>query len=367
MKFDFTIENTENKARAGLLKTPHGNIKTPVFMPVGTQATLKAMTNEQTLETGAQIILSNTYHLYMRPGHELIAEAGGLHKFMNWKKPILTDSGGFQVFSLGDLRKLTEEGATFHSHLDGSKHLFTPEKVVEIQQALGSDIMMVLDECTPYPADKEYTEHSMHRTHRWAQRCKEAQTRDDQALFGIVQGGMYPDLRAQSAQAVAQMDFIGNAIGGLSVGEPKPMMYEMIDVVNDILPQDKPRYLMGVGTADCLVEGVWRGIDMFDCVLQTRIARNGTALVRNGKLVIRNAEYAHDFRPIEEGCDCYACKNHTRAYIRHLVKTNEILGATLLSIHNTRFTVRLMEEIRQHIKNGTFGEFRTEFMANFTI
>ncbi len=369
MNFEFTVEKRdgESKARTGVLKTPHGEIKTPVFMPVGTQATVKAMTNDQVLEAGAQIILGNTYHLYMRPGHALIAEAGGLHKFMNWKKPILTDSGGFQVFSLGDLRKLTEEGAAFQSHLDGSKHMFTPEKVVEIEEALGPDIMMVLDECTPYPADFEYTKHSMERTHRWAQRCKDAQTRDDMALFGIVQGGMYPELRARSAEAVANMDFIGNAIGGLSVGEPKPMMYEMLDVVNGILPEEKPRYLMGVGSADCLVEGVARGVDMFDCVLQTRVARNGTALVRDGKLVIRNQEYAKDFRPIEEGCDCYACKNHTRAYIRHLVKTNEILGATLLSIHNTRFTIRLMEEIRTHIAEGTFDEFRREFMAAYRI
>ncbi|CAK7057855.1 MAG: Queuine tRNA-ribosyltransferase [Desulfovibrio sp.] len=369
MKFSFQVGKKDggSKARTGILSTPHGEIKTPVFMPVGTQATVKAMTNDQVLEAGAQIILGNTYHLYMRPGHELIREAGGLHRFMNWNKPILTDSGGFQVFSLGDLRKLTEEGAAFQSHLDGSRHMFTPEKVVEIEEALGSDIMMVLDECTPYPADFEYTRHSMERTHRWAKRCRDAQTRDDQALFGIVQGGMYADLRKQSAEETAKLDFIGNAIGGLSVGEPKPMMYEMLDVVTDVLPEEKPRYLMGVGTADCLVEGVARGVDMFDCVLQTRIARNGTALVRNGKLVIRNAEYAKDFRPIDENCDCYACRNHTRAYIRHLVKTNEILGAILLSIHNTRLTIRLMEEIRGHIEAGTFGEFRREFMEDFRI
>ncbi len=369
MDFKFTVEKKDggSRARTGILQTPHGEIKTPVFMPVGTQATVKAMTNGQVLEAGAQIILGNTYHLYMRPGHELIAEAGGLHKFMNWKKPILTDSGGFQVFSLGDLRKLTEEGAAFQSHLDGSRHMFTPEKVVQIEEALGPDIMMVLDECTPYPADYGYTKHSMERTHRWARRCKDAQARDDMALFGIVQGGMYGDLRAKSAEAVAKMDFIGNAIGGLSVGEPKPMMYEMLDVVTGILPEEKPRYLMGVGSADCLVEGVARGVDLFDCVLQTRIARNGTALVRNGKLVIRNQEFAKDFRPIDEQCDCYACRNHTRAYIRHLVKTNEILGAILLSIHNTRFTIRLMEEIRGHIEDGSFGEFRREFMAAFRM
>jgi queuine tRNA-ribosyltransferase len=363
--YDVVKKDSETQARAGILKTPHGEILTPVFMPVGTQATVKALTNAQVEEDGAQIILSNTYHLYLRPGHKLICEAGGLHSFMNWHKPMLTDSGGFQVFSLSELRKLTEEGAHFQSHLDGSRHLFTPENVVEIQEALGSDIMMVLDECTPHPADYDYTKHSMERTHRWAMRCKQAQTRDDMALFGIVQGGMYSELRKISAEEIAKMDFIGNAIGGLSVGEPKPMMYEMLDAVTPVLPEQKPRYLMGVGSADCLVEAVARGVDMFDCVLQTRIARNGTALVRTGKLVIRNAEYKNDFSPIDQTCDCYACKNHTRAYIRHLVKTNEILGATLLSIHNIRFTIRLMEEMREHILNGTFASFRKEFMENY--
>jgi len=365
MKFRFTLEKECGGARAGILKTPHGTIKTPVFMPVGTQATVKALTATQVEETAAQIILANTYHLYLRPGHELIREAGGLHRFMNWNKPILTDSGGFQVFSLNELRKLTEEGAEFRSHLDGTRHMFTPEKVVKIQEALGSDIMMVLDECTPHPATYEYTKNSMERTHRWAMRCKQAQTRDDQALFGIVQGGMYADLRKRSAEAIAEMDFIGNAIGGLSVGEPKPMMYEMLEAAVPVLPREKPRYLMGVGTADCLFEGVARGIDMFDCVLQTRVARNGTALTKNGKLVVRNAEYARDFSPIEKECDCYACRNHTRAYIRHLLKTNEILGATLLSIHNIRFSIRLMEQIRESIMDGTFVEFKTEFLKNF--
>lgn len=367
MNFSYTVEKEckDTGARAGILKTPHGDIKTPVFMPVGTQATVKTMTAAQIEDSRAQIILANTYHLYLRPGHELIREAGGLHNFMNWHKPILTDSGGFQVFSLNELRKLTEEGAEFRSHLDGSKHMFTPEKVVAIQEALGSDIMMVLDECTPYPATYDYTKHSMERTHRWALRCKQAQKNDKQALFGIVQGGMYKDLRAISAEEIAKMDFIGNAIGGLSVGEPLPMMYEMLDVVTPILPKHKPRYLMGVGTADCLLEGVSRGVDMFDCVQQTRVARNGTALVKEGKRVIRNAEYARDFTPIEEGCDCYTCKNHTRAYIRHLLKANEILGATLLSIHNIRFTIRLMEQVREHILNGTFAEFKEEILSNY--
>lgn len=365
--FDFKVEKKSGttRARAGTFTTPHGAVKTPVFMPVGTQGTVKAMTGRQVEKTGAQIILGNTYHLYLRPGHELIREAGGLHGFMNWQKPILTDSGGFQVFSLGDLRKLTEEGAAFQSHLDGSRHLFTPESVVGIEEALGSDIMMVLDECAPYPADYEYIEHSMERTHRWALRAKHAQKSEKQALFGIVQGGMFSELRKRSAEEIAGMDFPGNAIGGLSVGEPKPLMYEMLEAVNGILPEDKPRYLMGVGSADCLVEGVARGVDMFDCVLQTRVARNGTALTRTGRLVVRNAEYARDFRPIDDTCDCYACTHHTRAYIRHLLKAGEILGATLLSIHNVRFTIRLMEEIRGHIMNGTFGEFRADFMSNY--
>ncbi len=366
-KYQVIKESKNSKARAGILTTPHGDILTPVFMPVGTQATVKTMTTAQIYDTNAQIILSNTYHLYMRPSHTLIAEAGGLHNFINWKKPILTDSGGFQVFSLGELRKLTEEGALFSSHLDGSRHMFTPENVMEIQSALGADIVMAFDECTPHPATYEYTKNSMERTHRWAMRCKEAQTNDKQALFGIVQGGMYEDLRKISATEIANMDFIGNAIGGLSVGEPKDMMYAMLSVVTDILPKNKPRYLMGVGSADCLVQGVFEGVDMFDCVLQTRVARNGTALTKKGKLVIRNAEYARDFTPIEEDCDCYTCKNHTRGYIRHLIKANEILGATLLSIHNTRFTIKLMEEIREHILKDTFEEFKKDFFASYVI
>jgi queuine tRNA-ribosyltransferase len=369
MNFSFEVikECKHTHARAGILHTPHGDIKTPVYMPVGTQATVKAATPEQVKETGAQILLSNTYHLYLRPGHELVRKAGGLHKFMNWDKPILTDSGGFQVFSLGDLRKLTEEGAAFRSHIDGSKHFLSPEKAVEIQEALGSDIMMCLDECTPYPAEYSYAKTSMDRTHRWAQRCKEAQTTENQALFGIVQGSMYADLRRDSAKAIADMDFIGNAIGGLSVGEPKPMMYEMIEHVNEILPKNKPRYLMGVGTADCLLEGTERGIDMFDCVLQTRIARNGTALHPTGKIVVRNATYAEDFTPIDDTCDCYTCRNFTRGYIRHLVKADEILGATLLTIHNIRFSVRLMEQMRESILSDDFPAFKKDFLAKFAL
>lgn len=364
--FTFTLEAQDGRARAGVLTTPHGSIETPVFMPVGTQATVKAMTKDQLLDVHAQIILGNTYHLYLRPGMQVLREAGGLHRFMHWNKPILTDSGGFQVFSLGDLRKITEDGVHFRSYLDGSRHYFTPENVVEIQETIGSDIMMVLDECIPYPASYDYTLRSTERTYRWAERAEEVKKRTDQALFGIVQGGMFADLRKKSAELTASLDFPGNAIGGLSVGEPKQEMYDMLDVVTDVLPQNKPRYLMGVGTADCLVEAVCRGVDMFDCVLQTRIARNGTALTRTGKIVVRNARYAHDFAPIEADCDCLACRDHTRAYIHHLIRENEILGSVLLSIHNTRFTIRLMEEIREHIREGTFGQFREEFHSKWT-
>ncbi len=369
MSFGFTVnkKSKNTNARTGTIETPHGKINTPIYMPVGTQATVKSLTPEQVKETGAEIILSNTYHLYLRPGHELVREAGGLHKFMHWDKPILTDSGGFQVFSLGELRKITEEGAEFSSHLDGSKHMLTPEKVMEIEQALGADIIMAFDECVEYPAEYERTAAAMERTHRWAQRCKDAKHRKDQALFGIVQGGTYGDLRRESAQAIADMDFPGNAIGGLSVGEPKKVMYDMIETVVPYLPETKPRYLMGVGTFDCIIEGVARGIDMFDCVLQTRIARNGTALTRQGKLVIRNAEYARDFRSIEESCSCYACRNFTRGYIRHLVKANEILGATLLSIHNITSTIDFIRDIRESIESGSFSEFKDEFFAKYKL
>jgi queuine tRNA-ribosyltransferase len=363
--FDVIKECNQTGARAGVLHTPHGDIKTPVFMPVGTQATVKAMTPEQVEKTGAQIILANTYHLYLRPGHELVKKAGGLHEFMHWDKPILTDSGGFQVFSLGELRKLTEQGAEFQSHIDGSRHFLTPEKAVEIQEALGADIIMAFDECTHYPADFEYAKMAMERTHRWARRCKAAHKRPDQALFGIVQGSMYPDLRRESAERIAEMDFAGNAIGGLSVGEPKHLMYEMLGEVNPILPKDKPRYLMGVGSADCLMEGVALGVDMFDCVLQTRIARNGTALHPRGKIVVRNAEYAEDFTPIDDTCDCYTCRNFTRAYVRHLIKVNEILGSTLLSIHNIRYSIRLMEKVRESILEGTFADLKAAFFSKY--
>ena len=361
-EFELIKKCKQTGARAGVFHTPHGDILTPVFMPVGTQAAVKAMTPEQVEMCGAQIILANTYHLYLRPGEKLVQEAGGLHRFMHWDKPILTDSGGFQVFSLGELRRLSEEGAEFKSHLDGSRHWLTPEKVMQIEGDLGADIIMAFDECTPYPAEFDYAKFSMERTLRWAERCMQAKSREDQALFGIVQGGMYENLRRQSAQATNAMDFPGNAIGGLSVGEPKELMYEMLEVVTPHLAENKPRYLMGVGTPDCLLEGVERGVDMFDCVLQTRIARNGTALTSQGRLVVRNATYARDFSPLDEECDCYACRNFTRAYIRHLIKAGEILGATLLSIHNIRYTVRLMEKMRQAILEDRFPAFKEEVL-----
>lgn len=365
--FEFELIHTckQTGARLGRLHTPHGDIQTPCFMPVGTQATVKAMTPRDLDEVGASIILSNTYHLYMRPGHETVREAGGLHEFMHWDKPILTDSGGFQVFSLSSMNKITDEGVVFRSHIDGSKHIFTPEKAIEIEEALGADIMMCFDECTPYPADRRYTRDAMERTHRWAAQCQAAQKRNDRALFGIVQGGMYGDLRIESAKTLADMDFIGYGIGGLSVGEPKEIMYDMLEHIEPHMPKEKPRYLMGVGSPDCLLEGVMRGVDMFDCVLQTRIARNGLALTMDGKHMLRNAEYAHDFRPIEEGCDCYACRNFTRAYIRHLVKAGEILAAHLITLHNLRFTLRLMENVRQAIAQDRLLDYYQEVRAAF--
>lgn len=365
VKFSVVKQDTSCRARLGLLHTLHGTVETPVFMPVGTQAAVKTMTPEEVKEVGGRLILSNTYHLYLRPGHELIREAGGLHRFMNWDGPILTDSGGFQVFSLGPLRKISEEGVTFRSHIDGSEHFFSPEKAVEVQEALGSDIAMVFDECAPYPCTHEYALEALRRTTRWARRCKDAHRREDQVLFGIVQGSTFADLRRRSAQELTELDFPGYAIGGLSVGEPKELMYEMLDETVGFLPQEKPRYLMGVGSPDCLVEGVIRGIDMFDCVLPTRIARNGTVLTRNGKLVVRNAEYAHDFEPLETGCNCYACRNYSRAYIRHLLKAGEVLGIRLTTIHNLYFLQNLMKEIRDAIREGNILEYRNNFFANY--
>lgn len=354
-------------ARRGVIHTPHGDIETPVFMPVGTQATVKAMTPEELKEdVKAQIILGNTYHLFLRPGSKIIREAGGLHKFMNWDRAILTDSGGYQVFSLGDLRHITEEGVEFKSYLDGSKHFLSPEKVMEVENDLGSDIMMAFDECVQYPADYEYTKQSMERTTRWAARCKAAhKNTEKQGLFGIVQGGMYKDLREISAKDLVAMDFPGYAVGGLSVGEPKELMCEMLGFTTQFLPENKPRYLMGVGTPDYLIEAAIRGIDMCDCVLPTRIARHGTALTSQGKVVVRNGTYEHDFSKLDPECDCYTCKNYTRAYIRHLIKTNEILGIRLLSIHNIKFLTGLMDKVRIEIENDNLANFRDEFYRKY--
>ena len=357
----------QSGARLGVLHTPHGDIPTPIYMPVGTQATVKAMTPREMEEIQAKIILSNTYHLHLRPGEDIIREAGGLHNFMDWHRPILTDSGGFQVFSLAELRKITEEGAAFRSHLDGSKQFISPEISMDIQEALGSDIAMAFDVCSAYPCDHKTAEEAMHRTHRWAERCKKHHTRSDQALFGIVQGAFFKDLRIESAKTLADMDFPGYGIGGLSVGEPKPIMYEMLEEIEPYMPKNKPRYLMGVGTPDCFLEGILRGIDMFDCVLATRIARNGTCFTRNGRLVVRNAQYARDFTPIEEGCDCYACQHFSRAYIRHLLKAEEITGGRLNSIHNLRFLIRMMEEIRQAIAEDRFLDYRKEFYEKYDM
>ena len=353
-------------ARRGVVHTPHGDIQTPIFMPVGTLATVKAMSPEELKnDVKAQIILSNTYHLYLRPGHDIVKEAGGLHKFMNWDRPILTDCGGFQVFSLSSLRKISEEGVLFNSHLDGSKHLFTPEKVMEIEEALGADIIMAFDECCPYPADYEYVKKSMERTTRWAVRCKEAHKTENQGLFGIIQGGFYKDLREQSAKDLISLDFPGYAIGGISVGEPKEEFLDILRYTTPLMPENKPRYLMGVGSPDYLIEASLAGIDMCDCVLPTRLARHGTALTSKGKLVIRNQNFARDWNKLDDECDCYTCRNYTRAYIRHLVKANEILGVRLLSIHNLRFLTKLMERVRIEIEHDNLLAFREEFYKKY--
>ncbi len=353
-------------ARRGVVHTPHGDIQTPVFMPVGTQATVKAMTPEELKEIEAQIILSNTYHLYLRPGNKLVKEAGGLHEFMKWDRPILTDSGGFQVFSLGPLRKITEEGVEFKSYLDGSKHFLSPEAVMEIENDLGADIIMAFDECCPYPSTYEYTKQSMERTTRWAARCKKAHSREkNQGLFGIIQGGFYKDLRKQSIEDLIKLDFPGYAIGGISVGEPKEEFLDILRYTAPLMPEDKPRYLMGVGSPDYLVEAALAGIDMCDCVLPTRIARNGTAMTWQGKKVIRNAIYERDFTTLDEECDCYTCKNYTKAYIHHLIKNKEILGVRLLSIHNLRFLTKLMERVRMEIENDNLLGFKEQFFKQY--
>ena len=363
-RFELLHVCAQSGARRGRLHTPHGVIETPCYMPVGTQATVKAMLPRDLKEIGTMILLANTYHLFERPGHALVQEAGGLHRFMRWDGPILTDSGGFQVFSLASSNKIREDGVEFRSLLDGRTHFFTPESVMEIEQALGADIAMAFDECAPFPSDRDYTIAAMNRTHRWAKRCIAAHTREDQALFGIVQGGTFGDLRVESAKFLADLDMTGYGIGGLSVGEPKPLMYEMLETLMPHMPADRPRYLMGVGSPDCLVEGAIRGIDMFDCVLQTRIARNGLALTGNGKLMLRNAVFARDFQPIEPGCDCYACTGgFTRAYIRHLVKCKEILASQLITLHNLRFSLRLMESVRKAIEEDRLLDLRDELAA----
>lgn len=366
IKYELIKKCKQTGARLGKITTAHGVFDTPAFMPVGTQATVKGMSPAELKEIEAQIILSNTYHLYMRPGHKLIKEAGGLHSFMSWNKPILTDSGGFQVFSLSDLRNIKEEGVTFKSHIDGSKHFITPEIAIEIQNDLGADIIMAFDECIPYPCEYEYAKRSLERTTRWAERCKNAhKNTDEQALFGIVQGGTYAELRKQSANELLELDFPGYAIGGLSVGEPAEKMYEMLECTVPMLPEKRPRYLMGVGSPDYLIEGAIRGIDMFDCVLPTRIGRNGTVMTSKGKLIVRDAVYAKDFTSLDPECDCYACRNFSRAYIRHLLKANEVLGIRLTTWHNLRFLLNLMKKVRQAIMEDRLGDFRKEFFSSF--
>ena len=364
--YELVKKDEATGARAGILHTPHGSFPTPIFMPVGTQASVKGVSPDELRDLGAGVILSNTYHLFLRPGMDLIKEAGGLHKFMHWDRAILTDSGGFQVFSLGDLRKITEEGVTFRSHIDGSKKFLSPEISMQAQMCFGSDIVMAFDECVPYPADYDYAKASTERTQRWAERCKKVMTASNQGLFGIVQGGMYKDLRKWHAAKLVEMDLPGYAVGGLSVGEPPELMYEMLEYSTSLLPENKPRYLRCVGTPDHLVEGVARGIDMFDCVYPTRVARNGMAMTWDGRLVMKNAALEHDHHVIEEGCGCYACRNgYTRAYIRHLVRAGEIFGLRLLSLHNLWFLEEFMRRMRKAILDGTFPQFRSDFLEQY--
>lgn len=366
--FELKYKDKNSKARLGTIHTKRGSFTTPMFMPVGTQATVKTLSPEEVKELGSGIILANTYHLWLRPGPDLVQKAGGVQKFMNYDGPMLTDSGGFQVFSLSDLRKITEEGVIFKSHLDGSELFMSPEVSIGIQNKLGADIIMSFDECIPYPADYEYTKASTERTLRWAKRGKDAHARsEDQALFGIVQGGEYPTLRKQCAQELVAMDFDGYAIGGTSVGEPKAVYKEMIDMAIDYLPEDKPRYLMGVGSPVSILEAIERGVDIFDCVLPTRIARHGTAMTSHGRVVIRNAKYNDSFEPLDAECDCYACQNYSRAYIRHLFSANEQFGQRLVSIHNIRFLHRLVLESRKAIEEDCFIDFKEEFYRKYGI
>jgi len=369
--FDFKIvkKDEESSARAGWLDTPHGEINTPVFMPVGTQASIKTLCSKEIEDLGAELVLGNTYHLYLRPGHKLIERAGGLHSFMSWKKPMLTDSGGYQVFSLNPLAKVTEEGVNFKSYIDGSSHQFTPEKVIEIEHSLGADIIMPLDDCVPYPSSYPFTRRATEFTMDWAKRSKfeheKNEKKEKQTLFGIIQGGIYPNLRELCASFMVDLDFSGLALGGLSVGEPKDMRLEIIEQTLKYLPEDKPRYLMGVGTPEDIVEGVSAGIDMFDCVLPTRNARNGTVFTRKGKMIIKAARYAEDFSPIDENCSCLACRNYSRAYIRHLFQSGEIAGLRLATIHSLHFYLSLMREIRESIMQGIFIEWRKDFLEEY--
>ena len=365
----FTLEATDpgSAARAGRFATPHGEILTPTFMPVGTQATVKSLSPEELTGVGAQIILSNTYHLFLRPGADLIARLGGLHRFMRWSGPILTDSGGFQVFSLAHLRKLDDDGVTFRSHIDGSEQRLTPERAVQVQEQLGSDVMMCFDECVEYPATPERARAAMERTHRWAERCRRAQTRTDQALFGIVQGGTYEDLRRESARAITALDFPGYAIGGVSVGETKDECWRITAAVTPLLPHDRPRYLMGVGSPEDLVEGVARGVDLFDCVLPTRIARNGTVFTDAGRITLTRAALREQEAPIDPTCDCYTCATFSAAYVHHLFKAEELLGYRLASIHNLRYMARLSARMRAAVLDGSFAPWRDEFLAGYRV
>lgn len=365
--FSFELQHVEKHtgARAGVFHTPHGDVLTPVYMPVGTQATVKGMLPRDLKEAGSSIVLANTYHLAMRPGDELVKKAGGLHKFMNWDGPILTDSGGFQVFSLTKLNKIKEEGVYFNSHVDGSKHLFSPESVMKIEENLGADIIMAFDHCSEIGISHREAELAMERTDAWLQRCVSAKTRDDQALFPIIQGNIYADLRLESLKRCIPHAHHGIGIGGLSVGEPKEKMYEMLDVLQPHMPENIPHYLMGVGSPDCLVEGVKRGVDMFDCVLATRVARNGTAFTSHGKIVVRNGKYKEDFTPLDDNCDCYCCKNYTKAYLRHLINQGEMLSAMLLSIHNITFLHKLMRDMRQAIFDDCLLDFAKDFYDKY--
>lgn len=368
--FGFDVLNTDSSSRArrGRMRTRRGIIETPIFMPVGTQGTVKAMLPESLKDVGAQIILANTYHLFLRPGHELVKKLGGLHKFMHWDRPILTDSGGFQVFSLGALRKITEDGVRFQSHLDGSSHVLTPESSIAVQEALGADIIMAFDECIPYPSTREYVIDSTNRSTRWALRCKQARAKDDgAALFGIVQGGMFPELRRSCAEDLIDIGFEGYAVGGLSVGEEAELMYEVMDNTLPLLPQDRPRYVMGVGTPENLIEGVSRGVDMFDCVMPTRNARNGVLFTTFGKLSIKQARYQTDELPIDPACDCYVCRNYSRAYLRHLYQSSEILASMLNTHHNLHYYLELMAGARRALEEGSFSEYRKDFYAKRSV